>query len=88
MPFYRQMGSVPRKRHIKHRRPEGSHLDEGIYYEHVLTTEGFDRIYSITYHLRPPTRVLATSLLKNIEMKPAKDLPLRCLLYTSDAADE
>ncbi|QEG23196.1 homogentisate 1,2-dioxygenase [Mariniblastus fucicola] len=77
MPFYRTMGSVPPKRHIKHRRSGNSHLDEGIYYEHVLTTEGFDRVYSITYHLRPPTRVVGTSLLRNVELEAAEDLPLR-----------
>ncbi len=32
MPFYRQMGSIPRKRHIEHR-GEGGYRGEGIYYE-------------------------------------------------------
>ena len=56
MPPYRQMGSIPRKRHIEHRR-EGGYRGEGIYYEEVVTTAGFGRAYSICYHLRPPTRV-------------------------------
>ena len=56
MPPYRQMGSVPRKRHIAHRHEPGYH-GEGIYYEEVVTTAGFGRAYSIVYHLRPPTRV-------------------------------
>ncbi len=56
MPFYQQMGSIPRKRHIEHRR-EGGYRGEGIYYEEVVTTAGFGRAYSIVYHLRPPTRV-------------------------------
>jgi len=77
MPFYRKLGDVPAKRHIKHKRSENSHLDEGIYYEHVLTTEGFDRSYSITYHLRPPTRVVGTTLIKNIDLQAAEGLPLR-----------
>jgi homogentisate 1,2-dioxygenase len=50
------MGSLPRKRHIEHRR-EGGYRSEGIYYEEVVTTAGFGRAYSIAYHLRPPTRV-------------------------------
>ncbi len=56
MPFYRQLGSVPPKRHtaLKH---EGGFRDEGIYYEEVVTVGGFDHAYSIVYHLRPPTRV-------------------------------
>ena len=56
MPPYRQVGSIPRKRHIEHRVQPG-YRGEGIYYEEVVTTAGFDRAYSIAYHLRPPTRV-------------------------------
>src|SRR5215468_10546660 len=56
MPPYRQMGSIPRKRHIEHRAQPG-YRGEGIYYEEVVTTAGFGRSYSIAYHLRPPTRV-------------------------------
>src|SRR5438045_1604497 len=56
MPFYRRLGSVPRKRHINHPQTPG-YRNEGIYYEEVVTTAGFGRAYSIVYHLRPPTRV-------------------------------
>src|SRR5579885_2017338 len=56
MPPYRQIGSLPRKRHIAHRHEPGFR-NEGIYYEEVVTTAGFGRAYSICYHLRPPTRV-------------------------------
>ncbi len=56
MPFYRRLGSLPRKRHIVHPR-EGGFRGEGIYYEEVITLAGFGRAYSICYHLRPPTRV-------------------------------
>src|SRR5260370_9887575 len=56
MPPYRQIGSLPRKRHIEHRREPG-YKGEGIYYEEVVTTAGFGRAYTICYHLRPPTRL-------------------------------
>jgi homogentisate 1,2-dioxygenase len=56
MPPYRQLGSIPRKRHIAHRHEPGFR-GEGIYYEEVVTTAGFGRAYTICYHLRPPTRV-------------------------------
>jgi homogentisate 1,2-dioxygenase len=56
MPPYRQLGSIPRKRHTEHRTQPG-YRGEGIYYEEVVTTAGFGRAYSIVYHLRPPTRV-------------------------------
>ncbi|MCE9532449.1 MAG: homogentisate 1,2-dioxygenase [Planctomycetes bacterium] len=56
MPYYRQLGSIPRKRHIAHRTTPGF-KGEGLFYEEVVTTQGFGRSYSIVYHLRPPTRV-------------------------------
>jgi hypothetical protein len=39
--------------------------NEGIYYEHVITTEGFNEAYSIMYHLRPPTRVRSVKLIES-----------------------
>ena len=56
MPYYRQLGSIPPKRHTAHRTSPG-YKNEGIFYEEVVTTQGFSRAYSIVYHLRPPTRV-------------------------------
>src|SRR6478672_2070360 len=56
MPPYQKIGSLPRKRHIAHQHEPGFR-NEGIYYEEVVTTQGFSRGYSICYHLRPPTRV-------------------------------
>src|SRR5204863_331943 len=50
---------------------------EGIYYEHVVTTEGFNEAFSIMYHLRPPTRVRSVKLLKCDELKKVTDSPLR-----------
>jgi homogentisate 1,2-dioxygenase len=56
MPPYRQVGSVPPKRHTLHPQQPG-YKGEGLYYEEVITTAGFGRAYSIVYHQRPPTRV-------------------------------
>jgi homogentisate 1,2-dioxygenase len=56
MPRYLTLGSVPKKRHTAHRTQPG-YRNEGIYYEEVVSTQGFSRAYSIVYHLRPPTRV-------------------------------
>jgi homogentisate 1,2-dioxygenase len=67
MPPYRQVGSIPRKRHTAHRREPG-YRNEGIHYEEVVTTAGFGRAYSIVYHLRPPTRVR--------KIEPAGELPV------------
>ena len=67
MPFYRRLGSLPRKRHIAHTHQPGFR-GEGIYYEEVVTLAGFGRAYSICYHLRPPTRVR--------KVEPAGTVPL------------
>lgn len=56
MPRYLSLGSIPKKRHIAHRVTPG-YKGEGIYYEEVVSTQGFARAYSIVYHLRPPTQV-------------------------------
>lgn len=53
---YLSLGSIPKKRHTAHRTQTG-YKNEGIYYEEVVSTQGFSRAYSIVYHLRPPTRV-------------------------------
>ena len=56
MSHYLSLGSIPKKRHTAHRTSPG-YLNEGLYYEEVISTQGFSRAYSIAYHLRPPTRV-------------------------------
>jgi homogentisate 1,2-dioxygenase len=56
MPHYLTLGSIPKKRHTAHRTTPGF-KGEGIFYEEVVSTEGFNRAYSIVYHLKPPTRV-------------------------------
>jgi homogentisate 1,2-dioxygenase len=79
MPYYQKLGEIPRKHHIWfHRNGAGpGYNNEGIYYEHVVTTEGFNEAFSIMYHMRPPTRVRNVKLLKCEELKRAADSPLR-----------
>ena len=79
MPFYQKLGQIPRKHHIWFHRNGAAPTfkNEGIAYEHVITTEGFNEAYSIMYHLRPPTRVRSVKLLKCEELKKAADSPLR-----------
>jgi homogentisate 1,2-dioxygenase len=76
MPPYRQLGSVPRKRHIEHRHEPG-YRNEGIYYEEVITTIGFGRAYSIAYHLRPPTRVRKLEAAGMVEIDTVAEPTLR-----------
>lgn len=53
MPFYVRAGELPPKRHIQFRRPDG-----GLYAEELFSTKGFESVYSLLYHLRPPTATL------------------------------
>ena len=76
MPSYRQLGSIPRKRHTEHRVQPG-YRGEGIYYEEVITTAGFGRAYSIAYHLRPPTRVRKVEAAGQLSMEFAEEPALR-----------
>jgi homogentisate 1,2-dioxygenase len=76
MPPYKQVGSLPRKRHIAHRHEPG-YRNEGIYYEEVVTTAGFGRAYSICYHLRPPTRVVKVEPAGTVAVETVEQPALR-----------
>src|SRR6266487_3624958 len=79
MPYYQRLGDIPRKHHIWFHRNGStpSYKNEGIAYEHVFTTQGFDEACSIMYHLRPPTRVRNVELIKHWEPKKVTESPLR-----------
>ena len=50
--YYRSLGNIPPKRHTQFKQPDGS-----LYKEEVVSSEGFSGIYSILYHINPPTRI-------------------------------
>jgi homogentisate 1,2-dioxygenase len=52
MPYYHKLGSIPPKRHIQFRKPDG-----GLYSEQLFSTEGFSNVYSTLYHCHPPTMI-------------------------------
>jgi len=52
MPYYTKMGSLPKKRHVQFRRPDGA-----LYSEELFGTEGFVGPTSTMYHIHPPTQV-------------------------------
>jgi homogentisate 1,2-dioxygenase len=76
MPQYQRLGSIPAKRHIEHTTSPG-YRNEGIYYEEVITTQGFSRAYSIQYHLRPPTRVRKVEFAFIQDVQPSTHRELR-----------
>ena len=53
MPFYNSAGQIPKKRHTVFKNPKG-----GIYYEELVSREGFSYMYSNLYHLNMPTQVI------------------------------
>jgi homogentisate 1,2-dioxygenase len=55
MAYYRQLGSVPPKRHIQHRDPEGN-----LYYEELMGEEGFSSDSSLLYHRGVPSAIVAS----------------------------
>jgi homogentisate 1,2-dioxygenase len=73
---YLSRGTLPPKRHTAHRTAPG-YRNEGIYYEEVVSTEGFSRAYSIAYHLRPPTRVRQVEAAGHWRVEPAETPELR-----------
>jgi homogentisate 1,2-dioxygenase len=52
MAFYHKLGKIPHKRHTQFRKPDGT-----LYEEELVSSKGFSGIYSLLYHLSPPTRV-------------------------------
>jgi len=73
MPNYLRFGDVPKKRHTRLARSSA----EGMAFEHVVTTAGFNRAYSIMYHLRPPTRVRKVEPAGFLEIQKASETVLR-----------
>jgi homogentisate 1,2-dioxygenase len=53
MAHYRSVGSVPRKRHTQHRRPDGA-----LYYEELMGEEGFFSDSSLLYHQDIPSAIV------------------------------
>src|SRR5258707_5154959 len=53
MPYYRVTGEIPRKRHVRFRRPDG-----GLYAEELMGEEGFTSDSSLLYHAHPPTAIV------------------------------
>ena len=64
MTYYKQLGSIPHKRHTQFRQPDGS-----LYHEEVMGIHGFAGIQSILYHVHPPTRVREIERYRHTEME-------------------
>ncbi len=72
MPFYQQLGSVPRKRHTVFRKPGG-----GLYAEELMGHEGFVGTSSLLYHIHPPTTVKSARKVREVTWEEDDDTSLR-----------
>ena len=89
-PSYHRVGTVPPKRHVAFRAPDGE-----LYNEEVVGLEGFGGRYSILYHRFAPTRVTKVAEVDPLPATPvaARESTLRHHLLRTDgrltpAADE
>ncbi len=53
MPYYRQVGEIPRKRHTRFRQPDGT-----LYAEELMGAEGFSSDSALLYHRYLPTAIV------------------------------
>jgi homogentisate 1,2-dioxygenase len=72
MPIYHTLGSIPRKRHIAFRKPDGA-----LYAEQLVGNEGFTGPSSLLYHIYPPTTVLSVRRLAETPWEADPDRTLR-----------
>ena len=72
MPYYRQVGEVPHKRHTQFRRPDG-----GLYAEELMGVEGFSADASLLYHRHLPTAIVAAEAVEREPDVLVPNLPLK-----------
>jgi homogentisate 1,2-dioxygenase len=73
MAYYHKLGQIPSKRHVQFRQPDGS-----LYYEELVSSIGFDGIYSNLYHTYLPTKIVKvldsypaeSKIIENYGIKP------------------
>lgn len=68
MAFYHKLGQIPSKRHTQFRKPDGN-----LYSEELVSTEGFNSVYSLIYHAHPPT--LVSNIGKEWSVAPKVAMP-------------
>jgi homogentisate 1,2-dioxygenase len=71
MPYYHTLGTIPRKRHIAFRKPDG-----GLYAEELMGHEGFHGTSSLLYHAHPPTTVKSVRRVKETPLEADPDQTL------------
>src|SRR5579872_2870164 len=72
MPAYHRLGQLPRKRHTVFRQPDGS-----LYHEHLMGSRGFSGPASLLYHAHPPTSILSSNFVQELQWPHEDDQALR-----------
>jgi homogentisate 1,2-dioxygenase len=72
MPIYHRLGSIPKKRHIAHRKPDGD-----VYKEELMGNKGFTGPASLLYHIHPPTMVKSVKHLREVHYVEDGDAAVR-----------
>lgn len=72
MPIYHTLGKIPAKRHVVFRKANGD-----LYAEELVSTEGFSSLYSLVYHVHPPTIVKLLEQPYSVEPQIAREKHLR-----------
>ena len=78
MPFYIGQGRIPAKRHTVHKKDNGD-----IYYEELVSRQGFSSIYSNYYHLNRPTKIKHVGKLEPINLEHVAKKHRHRHIYTS-----
>ena len=52
MPFYQKRGEIPEKRHTQFKDANGN-----LFWEELISRQGFSHMYSNVYHINPPTAI-------------------------------
>ncbi|ACU34062.1 homogentisate 1,2-dioxygenase [Actinosynnema mirum] len=72
MPYYRQVGDIPRKRHTQFRSPDGS-----LYAEELMGVEGFSADSALLYHRHLPTAIVDAVTVPDTRGPLVPNLPLK-----------
>lgn len=72
MPHYFKLGTIPHKRHVQFRKPDGA-----LYSEQLFSTEGFSDDYSLLYHCHPPTQIIRTEPQQDVSPQVAEEKMLQ-----------
>src|SRR5690606_17657129 len=78
MPYFMQVGDIPRKRFSQFQRPEG-----GLYAAEVMGEEGFSSNMSLLYHRYAPSAVTQCDLMACAEEELTPNHPLLPRLITT-----